>query len=138
MINAIDHIGIAVKDLGAAVRTYESLLGLKCDRIEEVPGEKVKAAFFRVGDIHIELLQSTSEDGAIASFIRKKGEGIHHIAFQTTDIIDQLAHARKAGLRLIREHPTDGAGGKQIAFVHPASTHGALIEFCTLKVNPPH
>lgn len=138
MIKSIDHIGIAVKDLDAAIRTYESILGLKCERIEEIPGEEVKVAFIPIGGINLELLQSTSHDGVIASFIRKKGEGIHHIALRTRDIEGQLAQARTAGCRLIHEQPTDGADGKKIAFLHPASTHGALIEFCALKHNLHH
>ncbi len=133
MITKIDHIGIAVKDLKTAISTYESFLGLKCDHTEEIPNEQVRVAILRIGETKIELLQPTDEDSPVASFIRKRGEGIHHIAFETTDLEGQLVKAKDAGCRLIREEPKEGAGGSQFVFIHPASTHGVLLELCGKK-----
>ncbi len=133
MIQRIDHLGIAVTSLEAAVPLYEKAYGLKCERIEEVPSQKVRTAFFDVGGVHIELLEPMSDDSPIAKFLAKNGEGVHHIAFGTDDIGGQLAQARDAGIRLINEEPVPGAGGKQVAFLHPKSTRGVLTEFCSGK-----
>jgi methylmalonyl-CoA/ethylmalonyl-CoA epimerase len=130
MLQKIDHIGIAVKSLAEMIPVYEKALGLKCEKIEEVPSQKVKTAFFDVGGTHIELLEPTADDSPIAKFINDRGEGIHHVAFATDDILGQLATAKGAGIRLINEAPVIGAGGKQVAFLHPKSTHGVLTEFC--------
>jgi methylmalonyl-CoA/ethylmalonyl-CoA epimerase len=133
MITKIDHLGIAVQSLEESVKYYEESLGLKCERVEEIPSQKVKTAFFSVGDTHIELLEATEPDSPVGKFLEKNGEGIHHVAFATDDIGAQLAQASDAGCRLIHEQPIDGAGGKLVAFLHPKSTHGVLTEFCTPK-----
>ncbi len=131
MIQKIDHLGIAVSSLADAIPLYEKALGLKCERIEEVASQKVKTAFFDVGGVHIELLEPTSEESPIAKFIAKNGEGVHHVAFATDDVMAQLAQASGAGVRLINETPVPGAGGKQVAFLHPKSTRGVLTELCS-------
>ena len=132
-IQKIDHLGIAVKSIEAALPYYEKALGLKCEHVEEVPSQKVRTAFFACGDVHIELLEPTDPESPIAKFIESKGEGIHHIAFATTEIVGQLAQAKEAGARLINEVPFDGAGDKLVAFVHPKSSFGVLTEFCQPK-----
>jgi methylmalonyl-CoA/ethylmalonyl-CoA epimerase len=129
----IEHIGIAVSNLENAISFYENVLGLTCYNIEEVPEQKVKTAFFMVGQTKIELLESTDPEGPIGKFIEKKGEGIHHIAFAVSDIEDQLAHAEKLGVKLIDTVPRKGAEGLDIAFLHPKSTAGVLMEFCENK-----
>ncbi|MCF8085919.1 MAG: methylmalonyl-CoA epimerase [Desulfohalobiaceae bacterium] len=131
MLNKIDHLGIAVKSLDDAVAFYEKALGLTCQAVEEVESQKVRTAFFHVGDTHIELLEPTSEESPIAKFLAKNGEGIHHVAYQTDDIQGQLNQARDSGCKLINEEPVSGAGGKKVAFLHPKSTHGVLTEFCS-------
>lgn len=133
MITNIDHLGIAVKDLEESVKYYEEALGLHCHGREEVASQKVKTAFFEAGDVHIELLEPTSEDSPIAKFLEKNGEGIHHIAFAVDDIDGQLKKASEAGVRLIHEVPFEGAADKLVAFLHPKSTHGVLTEFCMPK-----
>ena len=131
MLERIDHLGIAVPSLDGAVPYYEKTLGLACERIEEVPDQKVRTAFFRVGETHLELLEPTSPESPIAKFLEKNPRGgIHHVAFATGDIGGQLAQAKKAGCQLINESPVPGAGGKLVAFLHPKSTHGVLTEFC--------
>lgn len=126
----IEHIGIAVKDLASAIKHYEEVLGLKCYGVEEVADQKVKTAFFQVGGTKIELLESTSPDGPIATFIEKRGEGIHHVAFAVDDLVGALQHASSKGIRLIDAQPRAGAEGLQIAFLHPKSTMGVLTELC--------
>jgi methylmalonyl-CoA/ethylmalonyl-CoA epimerase len=133
MIKRIDHLGIAVRSLDAAIKYYEEALGLKCERIEEVASQKVRTAFFDIGGTHIELLEATAPDSTIAAFLEKRGEGIHHVAFATNDIRAQLAQAKDSGVKLINETPFDGAAGKLVAFLHPKSTHGVLTEFCAPK-----
>jgi len=130
MIQKIDHLGIAVKSLEDAIPFYEKTLGLKCEAIEEVESQKVKTAMFEVGGVHIELLEPTGVESPIAKFIEKNGEGIHHIAYATDDVQAQLDQAAATGVRLINETPFAGAGGKQVAFLHPKSTQGVLTEFC--------
>jgi methylmalonyl-CoA/ethylmalonyl-CoA epimerase len=129
----IEHIGIAVSNLETAISFYEKVLGLKCDHIEEVAEQKVRTAFFIVGQTKIELLESTDPEGPIGKFIEKKGEGIHHIAFAVEKIEEQLAHAEKMGVKLIDSKPRKGAEGLDIAFLHPKSTNGVLIELCENK-----
>jgi|SRR5664280_234337 len=129
----IEHIGIAVSNLAAAINLYESLFGLKCYNIEEVPDQKVKTAFFKVGDTKIELLESTDPESSIGKFIATRGEGIHHIAFAVDDIEKQLKHAEDTGVKLIDARPRKGAEGLDIAFLHPRSTSGVLIEICEDK-----
>lgn len=135
MITRIDHLGIAVRSLDVAVPYYEKALGLACEHREEVPSQKVRTAFFTVGDVHLELLEPTSPESPVAKFIEKNGEGVHHVAFATTDIADQLKQAAGAGVKLIHETPFEGAAGKLVAFLHPKSTYGVLTEFCAPKVN---
>ena len=129
-LTLIEHIGIAVKSLEEAIPYYENILGLKCYAIEEVADQKVKTAFFKIGQTKIELLESTSPDGTIAGFIEKRGEGIHHIAFATNDVTAALADAEAKGVRLIDKAPRKGAEGLNIAFLHPKSTIGVLTELC--------
>ena len=131
MLQKIDHLGIAVKSLETAIAHYEQVMGLECEQIEEIASQKVRTAFFEVGQTHIELLEPTSEDSPIAKFLEKNGEGLHHVAYFTDDIEGQLKKAREAGCRLINTEPVPGAGGKRIAFLHPKSTNGVLTEFCT-------
>ena len=130
MIEKIDHLGIAVRSIEAARKFYEEVLGLVCEKEEVVDSQKVRTAFFSIGDIHIELLEPTSDDSPIAKFLNKNGEGFHHIAYQTDDIDGQLETAREQGCRLIHETPIEGAGGRKVAFLHPKSTLGVLTEFC--------
>jgi len=130
MITKIDHLGIAVKSIDEAKADYETVLGLKCQGREEVESQKVKTAFFAAGDVHLELLEPTSDESPIAKFLEKNGPGIHHIAFATDDITGQLAQAKGAGARLIHEVPFEGAADKLVAFLHPKSTFGVLTEFC--------
>ncbi len=130
MIEKVEHIGIAVKDLDEALAFYENHLNIDVGGTEEVPDQKVKAAFLPVGDTKIELLQGTSEDSPINKFIEKKGPGVHHIAFKVKDIDKRLADLKEQGVKLIDEEPRYGAGNARIAFVHPKSTGGTLIELC--------
>jgi methylmalonyl-CoA/ethylmalonyl-CoA epimerase len=126
----IEHIGIAVKDLKASIKFYEDVFGLKCYAIEEVKDQKVKTAFFKVGQTKIELLESTELDGPIGKFIEKKGEGIHHIAFAVDDVSKALKEMESKDVQLIDKQPRKGAEGMSIAFLHPKSTGGILIELC--------
>ena len=129
----IEHIGIAVKNLEESIKYYEEVLGLECYNIEEVKDQKVKTAFFKVGEVKIELLESTDPEGPIGKYIEKKGEGIHHIAFAVDKIEDKLKHAEEKGIRLIDTTPRKGAEGLNIAFLHPKSTYGVLTELCEDK-----
>jgi methylmalonyl-CoA/ethylmalonyl-CoA epimerase len=129
----IEHIGIAVQNLEKSIGFYEKVFGLKCYNIEEVAEQKVRTAFFMVGQTKIELLESTDPDGPIGRFIEKRGEGIHHIAFAVADIDQQLKHAVESGVTLIDKTPRKGAEGLDIAFLHPKSTSGVLIEICEGK-----
>jgi methylmalonyl-CoA/ethylmalonyl-CoA epimerase len=124
----IDHIGIAVKNLEESLGFYRDVLGLEVEGVEEVEEQKVKVAFLPVGDTEVELLESTSEDGPIAKFIEKNGEGIQHIAFRVDNIEEAIAHMKEKGLRMIDESPRYGAGGAKIAFVHPKSSNRVLVE----------
>lgn len=133
MIQKIDHIGIAVADLDPAIEYYEKVLGLRCEGQEEVASQGVRTAFFKVGEVHLELLMPTTEGSPIRKFLEKNGEGIHHIAFGTDDIEGQLAQAAASGARLIHERPFEGAANKWVAFLHPKSSHGVLTEFCAPK-----
>jgi methylmalonyl-CoA/ethylmalonyl-CoA epimerase len=126
----IEHIGIAVKDLQASIKFYENVLGLKCYGVEEVKDQEVKTAFFKIGDTKIELLETTDADGPIGKFIEKKGEGIHHIAFAVENVEASLKEVETKGVQLIDKQPRQGAEEMSIAFLHPKSTGGALIELC--------
>jgi methylmalonyl-CoA/ethylmalonyl-CoA epimerase len=129
----IEHIGIAVTDLEASVAFYEKVFSLKCYNIEEVPEQKVRTAFFKVGQTKIELLESTDPEGPVGKFIEKKGEGVHHLAFAVSNIEEQLKFAEKQGVKLIDSKPRKGSEGLSIAFLHPKSTSGVLIELCEDK-----
>ena len=129
----IEHIGIAVTNLESAINFYEGVMGLECYKIEEVADQKVRTAFLMVGETKIELLESADPDGPIAKFIEKRGEGIHHIAFAVEKIEDHLAHAVSMGVKLIDPVPRRGAEEMDIAFLHPKSAAGVLIEFCEDK-----
>jgi methylmalonyl-CoA/ethylmalonyl-CoA epimerase len=129
----IEHIGIAVNSLSDAIPFYEKVLGLKCYSIEEVADQKVKTAFFTVGQTKIELLESTDPEGPIGKFIEKRGEGIHHIAYAVENIEERLKESEAAGIRLIDAAPRMGAEGLSIAFLHPKSTFGVLTELCEDK-----
>lgn len=134
MIQKIDHLGIAVKSLDEAVPYYEKALGLKCEHREEVPSQKVRTAFFTVGEVHLELLEPTDPESPIAKYLEKNpAGGIHHIAFGVDKIDDQLKQASGAGVKLIHEKPFEGAANKLVAFLHPKSTFGVLTEFCMPK-----
>lgn len=127
MIHAIDHIGIAVSDLDVAVARYAQLMGFPPDRIEDVPTENVKVAFFAVGETHIELLSATSADSPIARFIAKRGEGVHHLAYRVADLAAAVTQYQKKGFTVIGGS-RPGAHGTTVAFLHPKSTHGCLVE----------
>lgn len=129
----VEHIGIAVANLENSVILYEKIFGLKCYKVEEVPDQKVRTAFFRIGETKIELLESTDPEGPVSKFIENRGEGIHHIAFAVENIEEQLEKAAKAGVRLIDTTPRKGADGLDIAFLHPKSTSGVLVELCENK-----
>ena len=132
-ISHIEHLGIAVKSLEEAIPYYENVLGLKCYNIEEVADQKVKTAFFKVGQTKIELLEATSPDSTIAKFIENQGQGVHHVAFAVEGIEDALAEAESKEVRLIDKTPRGGAEGLTIAFRHPKSTMGVLTELCEDK-----
>jgi len=129
----IEHIGIAVKDLEVAIKYYETVFGLECYAVEEVKEQKVKTAFFMIGQTKIELLESTDPEGPIGKFIEKKGEGIHHLAFAVTNLENALAETEANGVQLIDKTPRKGAEGLDIAFLHPKSTFGVLTELCENK-----
>jgi methylmalonyl-CoA/ethylmalonyl-CoA epimerase len=126
----IEHIGIAVKKLDDAIPFYEKVFGLECYAVEEVADQKVKTAFFKVGETKIELLESTDAEGPIGKFIEKKGEGVHHLAFAVDGLDEKLKIAEENGVRLIDKSPRKGAEGLSIAFLHPKSTFGVLTELC--------
>ena len=129
----IEHLGIAVKSLDTAIPFWEKLLGTKCYNIEEVPAQKVRTAFLKIGQTKIELLESTAEDGPIAKFIEKKGEGIQHVAFAVEGLENTLAECEAEGIQLIDKAPRGGAEGLSIAFLHPKSTGSVLVELCEDK-----
>lgn len=126
----VEHIGIAVKSLETAIPLYEILLGTPCYKKETVDTEKVSTAFFQKGETKIELLESTDPEGVIARFIDRKGEGLHHIAFEVHDIIQEMARLKKEGFTLLMDEPKKGADNKLICFIHPSSANGVLIEIC--------
>jgi methylmalonyl-CoA/ethylmalonyl-CoA epimerase len=130
VIKKVDHIGIAVKDLDETLKFYENVLGIKAQGNEVIEEQKVRVAFLPIGDTEIELLESTEENGPISKFIEKKGEGIQHIAYKVDDIDKAIEEMKSKGIRMIDEKPRYGAGGAKIAFLHPKSTFGVLIELC--------
>lgn len=129
-MNKIEHIGIAVKSLSDSISLYEKLLNTTCYKTETVDSENVKTAFFKTGENKIELLESTVNDGVIAKYIEKKGEGIHHIAFEVTDIYAEMERLKAEGFVLLNELPKKGADNKLVCFVHPKGTNGVLVEIC--------
>ncbi len=126
----IEHIGIAVSNLEESIRYYEEVLGLECYNVEEVADQKVRTAFFKVGQTKIELLESTDPEGPVGKFIEKKGQGVHHIAFAVDDVSQALNDAADKGVQLIDKTSRKGAEGLNIGFLHPKSTHGVLTELC--------
>ena len=129
-ISHIEHIGIAVKNLDDSISLYENTFGLKCYKVEEVREQKVRTAFFKVGETKIELLESTDPNGPIGKFIEKKGEGLHHIAFAASDLQKSLNELKDKGIKLIDEIPKPGADELNISFIHPKSMNGVLFELC--------
>lgn len=129
-MNKIEHIGIAVQSLAEAIPRYEQLLGTPCYKTELVESEQVNTAFFRVGESKIELLESVHPDGVIAKFIQKRGEGLHHTAYEVDDIEQAMQRLKKEGFTLLNEKPKKGADHKWVCFIHPKETHGVLIELC--------
>lgn len=129
-MNKIEHIGIAVKDLNSSIAIYQKLLNTDCYKTEQVASEFVNTAFFKTGENKVELLQATAPDSAIAKFIEKKGEGIHHIAFLVDDILAEMERLHQEGFVLLSESPKKGADDKMVCFVHPKDTNGVLIEIC--------
>ncbi len=132
-ISHIEHIGIAVESLDTAIPFYEKTLGLKCYAIEEVPEQKVRTAFFKVGETKIELLESTDPEGPIGKYIEKRGQGIQHMAFAVDDVDEALTTVEEKGVRLIDKKHRNGAEGLNIGFLHPKSTFGVLTELCAKK-----
>lgn len=126
----IEHIGIAVKELSAAVPLFEKLLNSQCYKTEQIESEKVNTAFFKKGDTKIELLESTDPQGVVAKYIDKKGEGMHHIAFEVEDIAAEMARLKAEGFILLNDTPKPGADNKMVCFLHPKETNGVLIELC--------
>lgn len=129
----VEHIGIAVQSLEQSIPLFEKLLNTVCYKTETVSSEKVRTAFFQKGETKIELLESTAPDGVIQKFIEKKGAGIHHLAFEVTDIHAEMERLQAAGFTLINEQPKDGADNKWVCFLHPKDTNGVLIELCQEK-----
>lgn len=129
----IEHIGIAVKELAISVPLFEKLLNSACYKTETVESEKVNTAFFQKGDTKIELLESSTPDGVIARFVEKKGEGVHHIAFDVEDIYAEMERLKSEGFVLLNETPKDGADNKLVCFLHPKGTNGVLVELCMEK-----
>ena len=132
-MNKIEHIGIAVRNLDEAILTYTELLGTKCYKTEAVESEGVKTAFFQVGESKIELLEASNENSPIAKFIEKKVEGIHNIAFDVTNIEESMKELSSKGFQLLNEQPKNGADNKLVAFIHPKSSNGVLVELCQEK-----
>jgi len=126
----IEHIGIAVKDLSSSISLFESLLESDCYKVEAVESERVTTAFLRQGETKIELLESADSEGVIAKFIEKKGEGLHHIAFEVDDILAEMERLKKEGFQLLSDKPKTGADNKLVCFIHPKSTNGVLVELC--------
>lgn len=132
-IQKIEHIGIAVKDLNKSIKFYEDVLGLKCYKVEEIKNQKVKTAYFKVGDTKIELLESTDNEGPIGKFIEKRGEGLHHIAFGVDNLKSSLSELSDKNIKLIDVEPKEGADDLNIGFIHPRGTNGVLTELCETK-----
>jgi methylmalonyl-CoA/ethylmalonyl-CoA epimerase len=133
MLKKVEHIGIAVKNLNNSNELFAKLFGKDHFKIEKVESEGVSTSFFMLGETKIELLESTNSNSSIAKFIEKKGEGIHHIAYEVDDIVEEMVRLKKEGFELIHDTPKDGADNKLICFLHPKSTGGVLVELCQEK-----
>lgn len=127
---SLNHVGIAVRSIDAQRDFYENQLGAEFECYEDVPSQQVRVGFFRVGDVRLELLEPTSPDSAIAAFLEKRGEGLHHLAFSVDDIQQRIADLQAGGVQMVDHQPRTGAHHMQIAFLHPKSTHGVLVELC--------
>ena len=134
MLKKIEHLGIAVSSIDETVKTFETLIGTSCYKTEEVASEGVRTAFLMIGESKIELLEATNPESPIARVLEKKGRGIHHIAFEVEDIDAELNRLTSEGFQLIHQTPKEGADNKRIAFLHPSSTEGVLIELCQEKI----
>lgn len=130
MFEKAEHIGIAVKNISEAIKIFEVLLNSPCYKTEIVESEKVTTAFFKAGESKIELLEPSSEESAIAKFIEKRGEGLHHIAFEVENIEEEMARLKEKGFHLLRDKPFRGADNKMVCFIHPKSCNGVLVELC--------
>ena len=137
MIKRIDHIAIVVDDIEAALGFWRDTLGLDLTHVEDVPDQQAAVAFLPTGQSELELVKPTSDDSGVARFLTRRGPGIHHICFEVDDIVHTLSVLRERGVRLVDEHPRIGTGGKRIAFVHPESTHGVLVELYELTAHEP-
>ena len=133
MIKKIEHLGIAVKDLNVSIPLYEKLFQTPCYKTEAVESEGVKTAFFQIGESKIELLEASNPDSPIAKFLEKRGAGFHHVAFEVDDIDEEIERLSNEGFQLIHTSPKDGADNKRIAFLHPKSSDGLLVELCMEK-----
>jgi len=131
-VQSLNHVGIAVRSIDEQKSYYERTLGMEFEGIEDVPSQKVRVAFFRAGDVRIELLEPSEPDSSVAKFLEKRGEGLHHLAFTVEDIEARIAELKESGLRMIDDAPRPGSHHMQIAFVHPKSTFGVLTELCEL------
>jgi methylmalonyl-CoA/ethylmalonyl-CoA epimerase len=129
-VKSLNHIGIAVRSIDQQRSFYENTLGMEFEGLEDVPSQNVRVGFFRAGDVRIELLEPTQPDSTVASFLEKRGEGLHHLAFTVDDIRSRIAELKQSGLRMIDDEPRRGAHHMQIAFIHPKSTFGVLTELC--------
>jgi len=135
-VKAVNHIGIAVRSIDSQRAFYEGTLGAEFEGIEEVPSQKVRVAFFRIGEVRLELLEPTDPASTVATFLDKRGEGLHHIAYTVAGIEDRIAELKQSGLRMIDDVPRPGAHHMQIAFIHPKSTFGVLTELCEPPADP--
>ncbi len=133
MIKKIEHLGIAVKDLSVSIPLYEKLFQTPCYKTESVESEGVKTAFFQIGESKIELLEASNPDSPIAKFLEKRGAGFHHVAFEVSDIDEEIKRLSNEGFQLIHTSPKDGAVNKRIAFLHPKASDGLLVELCMEK-----
>jgi methylmalonyl-CoA/ethylmalonyl-CoA epimerase len=133
VLRKIEHLGIAVQSIDQSLKTFEALLGATCYKIERVESEAVRTAFLMIGESKIELLEASNPESAIGKFLEKKGQGIHHIAFDVEDIFAEIERLKNEGFELIHLSPKDGADNKLIAFLHPKSTEGVLVELCQEK-----
>ncbi|MEO6253308.1 MAG: methylmalonyl-CoA epimerase [Ferruginibacter sp.] len=134
----LDHIGIAVKNLAVSIPLFEKLMNTKCYKTEAVEGEQVNTAFFKTGETKVELLESSNPEGVIAKFIERKGEGMHHIAFEVADIVAEMERLKGEGFVLLNEKPKKGADNKLVCFLHPKNTNGVLVELCQSDLSNDH